>query len=203
MKMKNFSSLLKEVATMCRAAGNAAFASDLENFVKCAKPFEKLETSGLFTFDLIDSSDATQVVERDSQMSARDLSRTLEATSALLKAAGSSAKSKDLASIASEIGAHGATPVGALINGVHGAQHKAMMRRAEDFCRRLTDFQLDEAAFNSVLTELKKQSVDIANAVAVAYVQGKSKYPSKPKAIAAIADKRFERARLATRMGQH
>jgi hypothetical protein len=48
--------------------------------------------------------------------------------------------------------------------------------------------------------ELGKRSPDVVGSVAVSYVQGRSKYGSKSKALAAIRDKQFERARLSTKM---
>jgi hypothetical protein len=200
MKMKNFSSILKEAASLYEAARNHAFASDIRRFVDRLKPFEKLEAVGLFKLHLTGLGDHSSGDGKDLPMTARDLSVTLAATAALLKSAGSSSKSRDLISMATEIGSHSAFTLDALIDGLHEERRKAMAAKAEQYVRRLTDTQQNETAFNATVAEIKKESVDLANAVAVLYVQGKSKYASKPKAVAAIVDKRFERVRLAAKM---
>ena len=202
MKVKIFATILKETGELFRLAGNAGFAVELDNFVQQLKPFYKGEAVGLFTIDSGAASDSAAEANRDSNMSARQLSEALEKTAGLVKAAGSASKAKDLALVSGQLQSHGSTPVNQLIEGVQDRQREALRLRVADLSRQLVANEQDERAFGALLAALKKLDAEAVSAVAVAYAQGKTRYASKPKALAAIADKRFERVRLASRMQQ-
>jgi len=118
----------------------------------------------------------------------------------LLKVGGAAAKARELGEVSNDLKPHGDVPVHELIDRVRVAQEAAKQEMIESFGNKLKATQTDRDQFEKVVLDLSKSTPDIVGAVAVAYVQGKSKYASKPKALAAIRDKQYERARLVTKM---
>lgn len=195
MKVKAFAAILTELAELI-ADQSAGIA--IRHLVADLKPFARHELKGFFTLSSSPPKDSPTL----EAMTVKQFAKTLGDASRLLKAGGASVKARELGEVANDLEPHAEVPVHELIDRVRAAQQAAKEETIASFKTRLNNAQGDPAQFEKVLSELSKGTPDIVGAVAVAYVQGKSKYASKPKALEAMRDKRYERARLASKMGE-
>ncbi|MEQ1817713.1 MAG: hypothetical protein ABL871_03815 [Terricaulis sp.] len=193
MKIKAFAAILHELCDLMteeRSAEVARLVADL-------KPFARSELKGFFTL----SSPSAIDPAANGAMTVKQLANAMSSASKLLKAGGAGVKGRELQAAANDLNRHGDVPVHELIDRVRAAQEQARQEAIAGLAARLLASQADREKFDVVVAELSKSAPDVANAVAVAYVQGKAKYASKPKALEAIRDKQYERARLANKMG--
>lgn len=199
MKLKMFAAIVESSASYFDLCERYEDARDIRQFVAELKPFARKDLAGFFTAfsrRTPDSADQSQT----SRLKVKRLAKALAATGQLLGAAGAKAKANELAATADELVAQPDVPVHALMERVRVAQEEAKQAEIAAFVARLDETQKFRDQFEKVVLELGKLPPDFVGAVAVGYVQGKSKYGSKPKALAAIRDKQFERQRLANRM---
>jgi hypothetical protein len=195
VKVKAFAAVLTELAELI-ADQNAGIG--IRRLVADLKPYARHELKGFFTLSSSPSNDSPKL----EAMTVKQFAKVLGDASRLLKAGGASVKARELGEVANDLRPHGDAPVHELIDRVRAAQEAAKEDTIAGFKSRLNDLQGDREQFEKVLAELSKATPDIVGAVAVAYIQGKPKYASKPKALEAIRDKRYERARLASKMGE-
>ncbi len=201
MKIKAFATVIEACAEFFELCGRNDHARDLTEFVSALKRHARRDLPGFFTPHSRPSADSVWEQE-SSRLQVKHLAKAIESAGQLLTAAGVAAKGQELATVAKELSGHGHVPVHALIERVEAAQEEARTAAIAEFVRRLEAAQKNREQFEKIVVELSSKSADIVGPVAVGYVQGKAKYGSKPKALAAIRDKRFERARLFEKMGE-
>ncbi|MFZ2032089.1 MAG: hypothetical protein WAU68_17390 [Vitreimonas sp.] len=192
---------MTEIAALSALYGRGADARTIVVLVASLQPFARHELAGFFTVSKRPEGEP-EPSSHSEQLSVRGLAKVIRGASQLLSAAGSAAKARDLSQAANDLDECGDLPVHRLLGRVKESQEEARQREIDEFVSRLRGLERDAGGFEKIVKELEAKQPPTVNAVAVGYVQGKSKYPSKPKALAAIRDKRFERARLATKMGE-
>jgi len=193
VKVKTFAGILNELAELI---GDQNHAREVRRLVAELKPFARQELKGFFTLSSPPPHDSIAT----GAMTVRQFAKAISDAGRLLKVGGAAAKARELGEVSNDLKPHGDVPVHELIDRVRVAQEAAKQEMIESFGNKLKATQTDRDQFEKVVLDLSKSTPDIVGAVAVAYVQGKSKYASKPKALAAIRDKQYERARLVTKM---
>lgn len=195
MKVKAFAAILIELAELI---ADQNYGAEIRRLISDLKPFARHELKGFFTLSSLSSHDS----EPTEAMTVNQFVKAIGDASRLLKAGGAAVKARELGAVANDLKPHGEVPVHELIDRVRAAQEAAKAEAIASFGARLSAAQSDREQFEKVVLDLSKATPEIVGAVAVTYVQGKSKYASKPKALDAIRDKRYERARLASKMGE-
>lgn len=204
MNVKAFCAILEQVAGFQRLSDAHDSAAQIDSFVADLKRFGTLPLGGLFTFGSANHrSDPSLRVAEGSNLSASTLSKIIEQTSRLLRSGGSTVKANELAATAREIEKHGDLSASGLAEGVAIAQAEAADKLVDEYVSKLNKLERDSNAFENAVKEIGKLNAQIAIRIAAAYVQGRAKYASKPKALTAIRNKQYAQERFLHNTGKN
>jgi hypothetical protein len=202
MNITAFCKILQEATVLYRSGSERKAHDDIELLISRLKPFGTMPLPAFFTFDSSNRETGRVIADGVSAVSVSTLARIIEQTSRLLRAAGSNAKANELAAVANDLGKHGDISVSDLADGVEQARAQETHRLVQSFVDRLNGTERDTEAFEKIIVEIGRLNAQLAIRVAAAYVEGRSKYASKPKALAAIRNKQYAQERFLHKTGK-
>jgi len=200
MNLKAFRAILTEIAAFERSLGAARFADQIDRVVANLKPYDRRALAGFFTLHSTNQPSAQQ--HSSDELSASMLAKVLQQTSRLLRSAGANAKATELELASTEIAKHGDVHANTIIDGVEAQDEAAAAIVVNDYVRRLNETELNSAVFENVVQEIGKLNPQVAIKIAAGYVQGRASYPSRPKALTAIRNKRYAQERFLQKTGK-
>jgi len=200
MNLKAFCAILAEVAAFERSLGAGATADAIDLFVANLKPYHRRALAGFFTLHSTNQPSAQH--HSGDELSASMLGKVLHQTSRLLRSAGANAKAAELELASAEIAKHGDVRVNAIIDGVEAQDEAAAAIVVGDYVRRLNETELNSSVFENVVQEIGTLNPQVAIKIAAGYVQGRASYPSRPKALTAIRNKRYAQERFLHKTGK-
>ncbi|MGE0531078.1 MAG: hypothetical protein AB7G40_00425 [Hyphomonadaceae bacterium] len=200
MNLKAFCAILTEVAALERTLGAGSFANQVDVLVASLKPYHRRALAGFFTLHSTNQPSAQR--HSDDELSAAMLAKVLQQTSRLLRSAGANAKAAELAQAATEIAKHGDARANVIVEGVEARDEAAAAVTVSDYVKRLNETELNSTTFENVVQEIAKLNPQVAIKIAAGYVQGRASYPSRPKALTAIRNKRYAQERFLHKTGK-